>query len=69
MSFPQSEKTDMAREEPAVVKKNQSFIQKVIKNITIEPAMFLIAFSSSIDNISSQQLIVMKACKVRKKNM
>ncbi len=69
MSFPQSEKTDMAQEEPAVVKKSQSFIQKVIKNITIEPAMFLIAFSSSIDNISSQQLIVMKACKVRKKNM
>ena len=49
---------------------NETFIQrtsrrimKILQNITIEPAMFLIAFSSGIDNIANSQMVVLKSCK------
>ena len=38
-------------------------IQKYFKNFTIEPAVFLIAFSSAMDQVATSQMIALKSCK------
>ena len=42
--------------------RNSNRLGKILLNITIEPAVFLIAFAYGIDNIATSQLIVDKAC-------
>lgn len=46
------------------IKRTQDRLMRILRNVTIEPAMFLIMFSSSIDNIASDQLVIMKSCKM-----
>jgi hypothetical protein len=36
----------------------------IIRNITIEPAMFLISFSNSLDDVSVKQMQIYKSCHV-----
>ena len=36
----------------------------VLKNITVEPVMFLFFFSGSLDSISLSQLKIVKSCKI-----
>jgi hypothetical protein len=48
---------------PGLTARTSERIRKVVKNITIEPAMFLIAFSSSIDNVANSQMTLLKSCK------
>ena len=48
---------------PGLINRTSARLAKVFKNITIEPAMFLISFSSSIDKIATSQMIVLKSCK------
>ena len=37
---------------------------KVIKNITIEPAMFVIYLAATLDGVSYGQMVLEKSCKV-----
>ena len=49
-----------------LVKTPMSFrqtIAMVVKNITIEPAMFLISFSAMLDSVANSQMVVLKSCK------
>ena len=45
-------------------KKPLNLLQKIVKNITIEPAMFLISFTASLDGVSYNQMVLEKSCKV-----
>ena len=36
---------------------------KVLKNITIEPASFLISFSTQMDDVSLSQMTIYKTCR------
>lgn len=38
-------------------------LKLIFTNITIEPAMFLIAFSSSLDDVSVKQMLIEKTCR------
>ena len=40
------------------------FIVKILKSITIEPAVFLVSLSTTIENIANSQLIIDKTCEV-----
>lgn len=49
---------------PGLVKRTTERIVRVFKSITIEPAMFLIAFSSNMDDVANSQMIIYKSCKL-----
>ena len=49
-------------EEQQHVKKKPNFFKRVVNNITIEPAMFIIAFAAHIDDLASSQMIILKSC-------
>ena len=53
------EDVEFAEEKPAVPKK-KSLFRRIINNITIEPALFIIMFASGLDNIASEQIIIWK---------
>ena len=55
------EDVEFAEEKPAVPKK-KSLFRRIINNITIEPALFIIMFASGLDNIASEQIIIWKTC-------
>ena len=40
------------------------FFVKLLKSITIEPAVFLVSLSTTIENIANSQLIIDKTCEV-----
>ena len=40
------------------------FIVKLAKSITIEPAVFLVSLSTTIENIANSQLVIDKTCEV-----
>ena len=42
--------------------KRQNFLQKIWNNITIEPAIFVIAFATEMDTITTEQMVVLKSC-------
>ena len=42
--------------------KRQKFLQKIWNNITIEPAIFIIAFATEMDTITTEQMVVLKSC-------
>ena len=41
-----------------------SYIMKILTNITIEPAMFMLAFADGLDDVSLSQMIIEKTCRV-----
>ena len=45
------------------VQRTASRFKKIIDNITIEPALFLIMFSAGIDNVANSQMVIIKSCK------
>ena len=49
---------------PTLVKRTSSKIGNVVRNITIEPAMFVINFATQMDDVSLDQMTIYKACKV-----
>ena len=40
------------------------FLRMVVTNMTIEPGVFLLAFSGNMDDISVNQMLIYKSCKV-----
>ena len=40
------------------------FIRLAITNITIEPALFLLSFSGNLEDISVNQMLIYKSCRV-----
>ena len=47
---------------PRLVKRQSNKFLNILRNITIEPAMFLISFSTSLDDVSLQQMTIFKSC-------
>ena len=47
-----------------LVQRTSNRLSRILRSITIEPALFLISFSSSIDNIATSQMIAIKSCKI-----
>ena len=46
-------------------KKPKEFILwRILKSITIEPAVFMISLSMTIENISNSQIVIDKTCKI-----
>ena len=41
-----------------------NFILKIVKGITIEPAVFIVSLSTTIENIANSQIAIDKTCKV-----
>ena len=44
--------------------KKDNVIVKIVKSITIEPAVFLVSLSTTIENIANSQIAIDKTCKV-----
>ena len=42
----------------------KSRLLKIWRNITVEPVVFFIMFSSGVDNVSLSQLKIQKACRI-----
>ena len=40
------------------------FLWRILKSITIEPAVFMISLSMTIENISNSQIVIDKTCKI-----
>ena len=51
-------------DDDTITKPKENFIKKVIKNITIEPAMFVISLAVMLDGVSYGQMVLEKSCKV-----
>ena len=49
-------------EQKHVSRPKPNFFRRVVNNITIEPAMFVIAFAAHMDSVANEQLIVQKSC-------
>ena len=49
---------------PSLVERTAARLKLIFLNITIEPAMFLMAFSGSLDNVSVSQMQIYKCCHV-----
>lgn len=47
---------------PRLVSTWTTWLLNLIKNITIEPALFLISFSTQMDDVSLQQMTIYKTC-------
>ena len=46
-----------------LVQRTSIILARILKGITIEPAVFILAFASSIDNIAVSQMVAIKSCK------
>ena len=44
--------------------KKDNVIVKIVKSITIEPAVFLVSLSTTIENIANSQIAIDKTCEV-----
>lgn len=51
-------------DDDTITKPKENFIKKVLKNITIEPAMFVISLAVMLDGVSYGQMVLEKSCKV-----
>jgi hypothetical protein len=49
---------------PNLMQRLLAKIKLILLNITIEPAMFLISFSNSLDDVSVKQMQIYKSCHV-----
>ena len=47
---------------PGLVKRTSSRLGKILRNITIEPAVFLISFSTNMDDVTLSQMTLYKSC-------
>ena len=54
----------MEESDDTITKPKENFIKKVLKNITIEPAMFVISLAVMLDGVSYGQMVLEKSCKV-----
>ena len=54
--------SDNIIEENPKPKKKKNLFQRIISNITIEPAFFVITFASGLDGIATDQMILWKSC-------
>ena len=52
-----------AEDSPPKNNKPQSLFTKIVSNITIEPALFLISFARGISGVSYEQMLIEKTCK------
>ena len=48
---------------PLLIQRQASRFLRIFSNITIEPALFLISFSMSMDDVSLAQMTLYKTCK------
>ena len=51
---------------PGLLARSAARMKRIISNITIEPAMFLIAFTSHIDDVSVSQMQIYKVSFIQK---
>ena len=42
---------------------SSNFLWKILSNLTIEPAFFIMSFSISLEMLATQQMAVLKSCK------
>ncbi len=49
---------------PGLVGRTAARMKRVVTNITIEPAMFLVAFAAQMDNIAVSQMNIYKSCRI-----
>ena len=47
---------------PSLIKRTALRLGRILKNVTIEPAVFLISFSSSMDDVTLSQMTLYKSC-------
>ena len=47
---------------PTLIKRTTARLKKILTNITIEPAVFLISFSTNMDDVSLSQMTLYKSC-------
>ena len=47
---------------PGLIKRTVGRLTKILENITIEPAVFLISFSTNMDDVSLSQMTLYKSC-------
>ena len=47
---------------PGLIKRTSSRLGKILKNVTIEPAVFLISFSTNMDDVTLSQMTLYKSC-------
>ena len=47
---------------PTLIKRTTARLKKILSNITIEPAVFLISFSTNMDDVSLSQMTLYKSC-------
>ena len=47
-----------------VEKQNEFILLRILKCITIEPAVFMISLSMTIENISNSQIVIDKTCNI-----
>ena len=45
------------------VRGGSSFLMKIFSNLTIEPAFFIMSVSIALEQIATQQMVVLKSCK------
>ena len=56
------EDAEFAQENKGVKRHQKNLCQRILSNITIEPAFFVITFASGLDNIASEQMVIWKSC-------
>lgn len=47
---------------PGLIKRTSSRLGRILKTITIEPAVFLISFSTNMDDVTLSQMTLYKSC-------
>ena len=63
MGSPQPKiETEISKSSDQEEQKSPHFLQRIWKNITIEPAIFVIAFATQMDTITTEQMVVLKSC-------
>ena len=48
---------------PTLINRQANSIKNIFQNITIEPASFLISFSTQMDDVSLSQMTIYKTCR------
>ena len=49
---------------PSLIRRSAGRLQRILRNITIEPAIFLITFSTTMDDVSVDQMTIYKSCRI-----
>ena len=46
------------------VRGSGGYLMKILSNLTIEPAFFIMSVSIALEQIATQQMVVLKSCKI-----